>query len=109
MFIYYGRMGGSGGWAGSGGRMGGSRRPQLQLLKSFYSCTPPSGLGQPHGGARADACKVLRGAAIIHISIYIYIYIYMYTYTCVYIYIYIHICIWMHTCLYTIIKYKHNI
>ena len=26
-----GRMGGSGGWAGRGGRMGGSRRPQLQL------------------------------------------------------------------------------
>ena len=105
--IYYGRMGGSGGWAGWPGGWAGradgrvaagewaGRAGRSCSCSKASSCTPPSGLGQPHGGARADACKVLR-AAIIYIYIGIYTYVYMPIYVYMYIHIYIYIYIYIH-------------
>ena len=93
-------MGGSGGWAGWPGGWAGradgrvaagewaGRAGRSCSCSKASSCTPPSGLGQPHGGARADAFKVLR-AAIICIYIYIYILFYM----CIHIHTYVYVCV----------------
>ena len=78
MFIYYGRMGGSGGWAGWPGGWAGradgrvaagewaGRAGRSCSSSKASSCTPPSlalasasnpsGLGQSHGAQSRDAC-----------------------------------------------------